>query len=70
MIFLVLYLLVFGLLTYAFFRIQGNIDEQIKAQGISAFQVGFWMDLCAVLFPLVPIIAQWWILFSLFLQST
>lgn len=41
MIFLVLYLLVFGLLTYAFFRIQANIDDQIKSHGMSSFQVSF-----------------------------
>lgn len=41
MIFLVLYLLVFGLITYVFFNVQNHIEEQILAQGASSLQVSF-----------------------------
>lgn len=40
-IFLVLYLMVFGLITYAFFEIQKNIDQQIQDEGISSLQKSF-----------------------------
>lgn len=40
-IFLVLYLLVFGLITYAFFHTQEVIETQIREQGISQVQQGF-----------------------------
>lgn len=41
LIFLVLYLLVFGLITYGFFRIQEDIERQMMEQGISELQRHF-----------------------------
>lgn len=40
-IFLVLYLFVFGLIMYAFFHLVQDINEQIEKQGISELQQGF-----------------------------
>lgn len=40
-VFLILYLLVFGLITYGFFSLQENIELQIQQQGISPLQKSF-----------------------------
>lgn len=44
LIFLVLYLLVFGLIVYAFFHLQEEIERQIREQGISNIQKEFMME--------------------------
>jgi len=41
LIFLALYLVVFGLITYAFFQIQNEIEKQLAEQDISGFQREF-----------------------------
>lgn len=44
LIFLALYLLIFALISYGFFTLQAEIEEQILAQGVSGIQRDFMID--------------------------